>query len=537
MSKSWEEMSREERLRHNITKGSGEWASRFGFNSIDDVNAAFGDERPGRQTSVIRDGESFQDFVERQHTQASEQLAAIRDNTVDWAPLIAEHGNKVAAAQAVGQREADAIRAEADRIGFDLQQNGHSYIGMNNQVNNALYGPGGWGDAWTSGIPDGPDFRGPEGDFRQHSIVRDLILNAGLGLATGGGGLFGQLGRLSGILQGGSTLEDAVSAANTIYNLTDDRDRNPDFVMPDIGDDYTEGREQPTFENVSAEEMDFEISRGPREGETMLDWLNRLQNMNEVVGGGSSSAGSTAIGQMNPVLGGMQGELPPEIGGRPPEGVQVDPNHEEREDVAWVHQNPDGTWVAGNNMGEVWETDPPEGEEINDTPGVVIDDAQIADAGLVLGGLDPVLGGMVDATSGGSGNNSGNGAGSGSGQGSNGSNPGSSGNGSNSSGSGDNGGTGGIGQMDPVLGGMQGRGTGTGSGSGDGAGEGGGSGGENPQSDDGGSETPITDSLFGSVAQSDSSDLFPYTVIRPSRAAQLGGMMDYVAALNSRRRM
>jgi hypothetical protein len=81
-------------------------------------------------------------------------------------------------------------------------------------------------------------------------------------------------------------------------------------------------------------------------------------------------------------------------------------------------------------------------------------------------------------------------------------------------------------------GGTNGTGTGTvGNGTGT-NGTGNGSNGEG-NGENGGSDTPISDQLFGS--DSDFGDLFPYTTIAPSQAARLGGMMDYVAALRGRK--
>ena len=95
----------------------------------------------------------------------------------------------------------------------------------------------------------------------------------------------------------------------------------------------------------------------------------------------------------------------------PEPGSQVDPNHAERdEEPAWIHTNPDGTVVAGNEMGEIWEIEPePEGDDIDlilsGDMGDLEEDSQLDDVleavgvtgGLVIGGGD---GGVSDGTAG-----------------------------------------------------------------------------------------------------------------------------------------
>lgn len=88
------------------------------------------------------------------------------------------------------------------------------------------------------------------------------------------------------------------------------------------------------------------------------DWKPPDPNVPTEGAGGGGGGGSESDAPSAP-------SAPPEyIPGpeAPPEGTQVDPNHATREDEVWRHTNPDGTVVAGNEMGEVWEVEPePEG--------------------------------------------------------------------------------------------------------------------------------------------------------------------------------
>ena len=61
----------------------------------------------------------------------------------------------------------------------------------------------------------------------------------------------------------------------------------------------------------------------------------------------------------------------------PEPGETITPNHAVRdEEPAWTHTNPDGSVVAGNEMGEVWELEPAD----------TVEDPNDWQAGLVLGG-------------------------------------------------------------------------------------------------------------------------------------------------------
>lgn len=141
-------------------------------------------------------GESFRDFVERMHTRAQDQAIAVRNGELDLGPwTMAPDGTYQNPADQIGKAEADAIRAEADRLGIPLQVDGQSFIGMSKAVNDHLYGAGNYSDAWTSPIPDGPDYRGPEGDQREFQGVRDFLIGAGLNLVVPGlGPLIGEAG-------------------------------------------------------------------------------------------------------------------------------------------------------------------------------------------------------------------------------------------------------------------------------------------------------------------------------------------------------
>lgn len=187
----------------------------------------------------------------------------------------------------------------------------------------------------------------------------------------------------------------------------------------------------------------------------------------------------------------VSNDLPPE---------QIEPNHEERKDVVWTNQNPDGSWVAGNEMGEVWEIDPPAQQEdlvygVNDLEDNLED---IYDPSAVFGSNDPNIDPRtgepyVDYTA-----------------------------------VPDNGGlsTGGVGTGSAGQGtGSNGTGNGTdGTGDGDG-GDGSGEGNGVPGMSQGVANTTVG----GNSGQ------FAYSTINPSQAAQLTGMIDYVAALRGRR--
>jgi len=118
-----------------------------------------------------------------------------------------------------------------------------------------------------------------------------------------------------------------------------------------------------------------------------------------------------------------------------PSNVVITPNHAPRDDETWRHTNPDGTVVAGNDQGEIWEVEPEESDigiilggnpfpsTTDDNGGLVIGSGPSWDWGDWNGGTG---GGTTGAgTSNGSGNDpnnntggSGSGTGTGSGSGS-----------------------------------------------------------------------------------------------------------------------
>lgn len=77
-------------------------------------------------------------------------------------------------------------------------------------------------------------------------------------------------------------------------------------------------------------------------------WKAVPDDPNDPAGGGG---GGTPVGGGG-VVGGE---------GAPQPGTTVAPNtsNESRETEVWKHQNPDGTWVGGDETGDVWVTDPP----------------------------------------------------------------------------------------------------------------------------------------------------------------------------------
>jgi len=173
----------------------------------------------------------------------------------------------------------------------------------------------------------------------------------------------------------------------------------------------------------------------------------------------------------DPAVGGGGG------GGGSPDVEYIPVNHAPRDDELWRHTNPDGSVVAGNDVGEVWQV---EGETPEDVDWVSI--------GALLGALGSIFGDTVgDTTAGG--------------------------------GSGGTGGTGGSGG----TGGTGGAGTGTGTGTGDGDG-------------DGEFETqPTALTVNQAASPKKRRDLFDYTRITPAERLQLAPMIDQVAALRGRR--
>lgn len=364
------------------------------------------------------------------------------------------------------QQAADAIRAS----GQELQQGNKFYDTGNPAVNEALYGADIANNLGTDGTTG---FRTP----RQYDTDIGDYIAAGLKTGiegairtavTGGGGLFGSLGQIA---EGGLAsvnLGQVVRQGTEFVNdIKDDAEQEaPDIAwqLPDVTD---------VLGDVQVQVPDFQL---PNEGGG---------------GGGEESEAQTS----DPVLSDGGGQDIPEL------GEQIDPNHAERDDGQWIHQNPDGTWVAGNEMGEVWEIPAPnEGE--ND---LVLGGLGDLTQGNVSEVIDPTWEPSVSVTQGESSTPGVNLPGAGNAvtgnvlQGGDLSNGGSNGTGSGTSGNG-----------------TGANGTGNGN-NGDGNGEG------------SGSDTPISDSLFAS--ESEFGDLFPYTAINPVRAANLGGLMDYVAAL------
>ena len=96
----------------------------------------------------------------------------------------------------------------------------------------------------------------------------------------------------------------------------------------------------------------------------------------------------------------------------PPSGSQRDPNTSAKgtEVQIWQHQNPDGTWVAGDETGDVWEIEAPEETGTSDDSSVFDDiatgiilgggisddnplgDSTVGGGGLTLGGYEPGTG-------------------------------------------------------------------------------------------------------------------------------------------------
>jgi hypothetical protein len=301
--------------------------------------------------------------------------------------------------------------------------------------------------------------------------------------------------------------------------------------LPNTG--ITEEFEQPTY--VEDEELlDEVLSQGPRADETFDEYMNRVANIGWETrggGGGISAEDGPSSQQMNSGLGGMAGN-PPELGEEEEDEwvwngtVLVNTSTGEKRSVP----NPGRLVTGGTYTGDAELIEAPDEAPVDDIPSSVLGD--FIDPSLVINipSSIPSMNGMGSSggqigSSGGTTGGSSTAGGSGSGSSSSGS----------SSGSGF---TGGLttGQPPAESGSGTGAGSGSGSGSGAGSGTGSGSGTSSSPSQEQPStpSTPIADSLFGSRG-SESSDLFPYTVINPSRAANLGGLLDYVAAINQRR--
>ena len=422
------------------------------------------------------------------------------------------------------QQAAAAIRATGQR----LQEGNKFYDTGNPELNKELYGP----DISRNLAGGDPGFRTPrqfDTDFGDYlgSFTKNLVKQIALSAATGGAGLFNTVGAIG---QGAQGIRSAAEAANTIYNLSTDTVGDAERRAPRDNSSIT----NTIFGNEFGDFGPIFDARGPG---GLLDMVTvdrpAAPSMNPNPGGspGSPANEGSAGGQPGGPLSESTGPAPPELlpGGS---GDQAMGEEEDR----WIW---DGTVLVSESTGERRQVPNPsrlevgrvyngDAEPIGDDPmedlyagigGLTEEDETNALVNPILGAI-PTMNGMgAGGTQAGAGGLGGSQVGNQTGQFPS---PGAQ--------AGIIGNQTGMQPGIPAMNGMGPDGTQAGAGSGSGVGTGSGSG--NGSGDGSGMQNALAQSGFGGIAGGGgSSDLFPYSQIAPSQAAELRGLMDYVASL------